>query len=43
MKKSYKEINVWVWNFDEDVTTNFIHASGESFTEGDGWADDDFE
>lgn len=43
MKKSYKEINVWVWNFDQDVTTEIIYASGEAFEEGDNFTGDDFE
>jgi hypothetical protein len=43
MKKSYNEVNILVWDFDEDVTTNFIQASGEQYQNGDGFADDDFE
>ena len=42
MKKFYNEINVCVWNFDKDVTTELIFASGEAFDSGDGTADDDF-
>lgn len=43
MKNSYKEIKILVWNFNDDVTTNFIQASGEQYQNGDGFADDDFE
>ena len=42
MKKSYQELQVLVWNFDKDVTTNFIQASGEPYEKGDSWAEDDF-
>ena len=42
MKKSYKEIEVFVWNFDKDVTTNFIKTSGESFESGDFYGNDEF-
>jgi hypothetical protein len=42
MKKSYNEIKILVWNFDEDVTTRFIQVSGEP-EQGDAWLDDDFE
>lgn len=43
MKKSYKEIKISVWNFDQDVATNFIQASGESYDKGDFFVEDDFE
>ena len=43
MKKSYKEMQISVLNFDKDVTTNFIKTSGESFEFGDWFVDDDFE
>lgn len=41
MKKSYQELQVLVWNFDKDVTTNFIQVSGE-FEKGDSYLEDDF-
>jgi hypothetical protein len=43
MKKSYKEIEISVWNFDKDVTTNFIQASGDAYEKGDLFVVDDFE
>lgn len=43
MKKSYNEINVWVWNFENEVATEIIFASGEAFESGDNFTDDDFE
>ena len=43
MKKSYVEMQILVLNFDKDVTTNFIKVSGEPFTSGDNYENDDFE
>ena len=36
-------MQILVLNFDKDVTTNFIKVSGEPFTSGDNYENDDFE